>query len=166
MGVALKDLRGKVKRPVRSVSVCLDGDLWARYDELTAQLDAIRSQPSAPKLGDQPAGREVAEQIAAVEQQMRDAQVTIEFRGISSFQLAEIQARFPAKDGRGWDIHAGAAALIAACAVEPTTEEEARELLEELSHAVNDRLFSAAWEATTGSTSVPFSARASALIGD
>ena len=39
MGVALKDLKGKVKRPVRSVSVCLDGELWDRHDELTRKLD-------------------------------------------------------------------------------------------------------------------------------
>ena len=44
MGVALKDLTGKVKRPVRSVSVCLDGELWARHDELTAKLDELRAQ--------------------------------------------------------------------------------------------------------------------------
>ncbi len=44
MGVALKDLRGKVKRPVRSVTVCLDGDLWARHDELTRRLDELRAQ--------------------------------------------------------------------------------------------------------------------------
>jgi hypothetical protein len=164
MGVALKDLRGKVKRPVRAVTVCLDGELWARYDELTAKLDGIRAQQGPAKMGESSEARAVADEIRRVEEAMREAQVTIEFRGISSYQLAEIQARFPAQDGRGWDVNAGAAALIAACAVEPTTEAEARELLEEVSHAVNDKLFTAAWEATTGSSDVPFSVRASALI--
>ena len=164
MGVALKDLKGRVKRPVRSVTVCLDGELWARHDELTAKLDELRQQ-NPGKMGQASGAVEVAEELRAVEEAMREAQVTVEFRGISTYQLNEIQARFPAKDGRsGWDIQSGAAALIAACAVEPTTEAEAQELLEELNYAATDRLVSAAWLATTGSSDVPFSARASELI--
>jgi hypothetical protein len=163
MGVAIRDLKGKVKRPVRTVTVCLDGDLWARHDELSAKLDALRAQ-TASRMAPSPEVTAAAEELRAVEDAMREAQVTIEFRGISSFKLAEIQARFPAKDGRGWDVNAGAPALIAACAVEPTTEDEARELLEEVNYAVSDKLFAAAWDATTGSSDVPFSLRASALI--
>lgn len=165
MGVAIKDLKGKVKRPVRTATVCLDGDLWARYDELTARYDELQAKSGTAKMGQSAEARGVANEIAAVEEAMRDAQVTIEFRGISSYKLAEVQARFPAKDGRsGWDINAGAAALIAACAVEPTTEDEAKELLDELNYAVTDKLVSAAWLATTGSAEVPTNARASALI--
>lgn len=164
MGVALRDLKGRVKRPVRSVSVCLDGDLWARHDELTAKLDDLRRQ-NPGKMGEAVGAVEAAAELRAVEDAMREASVTIEFRGISSFQLNEIQARFPSKDSRStWDINAGAAALVAACAVEPTTEEEARAFLEEANYAVTDKLVSAAWLATTGSSDVPFSVRASELI--
>ncbi len=164
MGVALKDLRGKVKRPVRSVTVCLDGDLWARHDELTRKLDELRAQ-NPGKMGEATGTRETAEELRAIEQEMAESSVTLEFRGISTYQLNEIQGRFPAKDGRaGWDVNAGAAALLAACAVEPTTEAEARELLDEVNQAVADRLVGAAWLATTGSSEVPFSARASELI--
>jgi hypothetical protein len=164
VGVALKDLKGRVKRPVRSVSICLDGELWARHDVLREQLDELRQQ-NPGKMGQASGAVEKAEELRAVEDAMREAQVTIEFRGISSFQLAEIQARFPAKDGKqGWDIQEGAAALIAACAVEPTTEAEAKAFLEEAHFAVTDKLVGAAWLATTGSSDVPFSARASELI--
>lgn len=164
MGIALKDLKGRVKRPVRSVTLCLDGSLWARHDELTAKLDELRAQ-NPGKMGQASGAVEVATELREVEEAMREASVTVEFRGISSFRLAEIQARFPAKDGRsGWDINAGAAALISACAVEPTTEAEAQELLDELTFAATDKLVSAAWLATTGSADVPFSARASELI--
>jgi hypothetical protein len=165
MGVALKDLRGKIKRPVRSVRICLDGELWARHDELTAALERLSSSNGYGKMAQSSDARAVAQELADVEKAMRESEVTLEFRGISSYRLAEIQARFPAKDGRsGWDVDAGSAALIAACAVEPTTEEEARELLEELTFAASDKLFTAAWQATTGSSEVPTSARASALI--
>ena len=164
MGVALRDLTKKIKRPVRVAKVCLDGDLWARYDELTAKLDAATGQQGRGKMGETTEVRQLAEQVRAVEEAMRASEAAIEFRGISSFELAEIQARFPAKDGRGWDINAGAAALIAACAVEKTSEEEAEEFLRSVNYAVSDKLFTAAWEATTGSSDVPFSARASALI--
>jgi hypothetical protein len=164
VGVALKDLRGKVKRPVRSVAVCLDGDLWSRHDELTAKLDELRAQ-NPGKMDSAPGAREAAEELRAVEQQMAESSVTIEFRGISTYVLNEIQAKYPAKDGRsGWDVNGGAAALLAACAVEPTTEAEARELLDECNQAVADRLVGTAWLATTGSSDVPFSVRASELI--
>lgn len=164
MGVALKDLRGKVKRPVRSVSICLDGELWAKHDELTAQLDQMQQQFSA-KMRDASASKDLAEQIETLEQQMRDSQVTVEFRGISNYKLTEIQARFPAKNNKmAWDMNEGAAALIAACAVEPITEDEARELLDEVSQTVADQLFTAAWAATVGSSEIPFSARASELL--
>lgn len=164
MGVALKDLRGKVKRPVRSVTVCLDGELWARHDELTAKLDDLRAQ-NPGKMGQASGAVEVATELRAVEDAMRESSVTLEFRGVSTYQLSEIQARFPAKDGRAvWDVNAGAAALLAACAVEPTTEVEAEEFLKEAHQAVADKLVGAAWLATTGSSDVPFSARASELI--
>lgn len=164
MGVALKDLRGKVKRPVRAVSVCLDGELWARHDELTEKLDELRQQ-NLGKMGQASGAVEVATELRQIEDAMREASVTLEFRGISTYKLNEIQARFPAKNGReGWDVQEGAAALLAACAVEPTTEDEARAFLEEAHQAVADKVVGAAWLATTGSSDVPFSARASELI--
>jgi len=164
MGVALKDLKGRVKRPVRSVAICLDGDLWTRHDELTRKLDELRSQ-TVGRMGQATGSVEAATELRAVEEAMREAQVTVEFRGISSFRLAEIQKRFPSEDKRmAWDVDAGAAALIAACAVEPTTEAEARELLDEVNQSVANQLVSAAWLATTGSSDIPFSVRASELI--
>ena len=160
MGVALKDLKGRVKRPVRSVSICLDGDLWSRHDELTEQLDELRSQN--PGRMAQSAGTvEVAQELRDVEQAMKASEVKLEFRGISSYEFKQIQARFPSEDKNlVWDVDAGAAALIAACAVEPTTEDEAQAFLNEVHQAVANKILGAAYLATTGSSDVPFSARA------
>jgi hypothetical protein len=45
------------------------------------------------------------------------------------------------------------------------TEEQAKQLLEQMSQGHADRMVGAAWLASTGSTQVPFSARASELTG-
>ena len=164
MGVALKDLRGKVKRPVRSVNVCLDGELWARHDELAARLDELRRQ-NPGKMTEASGAREIAEELREVEEAMKASEVTVQFRGISSYQLKEIQQRFPTDEpGMAWDSVAGAHALLAACAVEPTTEDEAKAILEEVDQAVADKLVTTAWIACVGSSTVPFSARASEVI--
>jgi hypothetical protein len=160
VGVALKDLRGKVKRPIRSVTVCLDGELWSRHDELTERLDHLRAQ-NPGRMAQSCESVEVAQELTEVESAMKASSVTIEFRGISGYQFKAIQARFPAEDKNlAWDVDAGGHALVAACAVEPTTEDEARELLEEVHQAVANKLLNAAYVATTGSSDVPFSARA------
>lgn len=167
MGVALKDLRKKIKRPVRSVKVLVDGDLWAEHDELAAKLEQLQATRGTRKMGDSAGVQEVAEQLLAIEQRMRDAEVTVQFRGIPAFQFKEIKKRFPPKEeGKtfDWDVDAGSAALIAACAVEPTTEEEVRELLDEGPPDLEGKLFLAAWAATGGSSTVPTSAHASDLI--
>ncbi len=164
MGVSLKDLTPRMKRPVRSIRLCLKLDLWTQRDALAKQLDELRAQ-NPGKMGDAEGVHAIAEQLRAVEQEMADAAETVEFRGISTYQLNEIQARFPAKDGRsGWDVNAGAAALLAACAVEPITEADARAFLEAAHQGIADEMVGAAWLATTGSSDVPFSARASELI--
>jgi hypothetical protein len=164
VGVALKDLRGKVKRPVRSVRICLDGDLWARHDELTAKLDELGAKNIA-RMGQATGAAEVAQELTEVEEAMREAQVTIEVRGISSYQFKTIQAAHPSEDKNlAWDIDAGGAAFLAACLVEPTTEAEAREFLESVNQSVANQLIGTAFLATTGSNEIPNSVRASALI--
>lgn len=164
MNASIKSLKGKVKRPVRVAKICLDGDLWARHDELTEQLAAMGSQ-SATKLAGDPKLQKLAAEIGAVEKAMRDSEVAIRFRGISAFQLKELQRRFPVEGNPdSWDIDAGFAALIAASAEDPTTEEEAQEFLNELHKAAADKLFNTVWAATGGSAEVPTNARASALI--
>jgi hypothetical protein len=164
VGVAVKDLKGKVKRPVRSVAICLDGDLWARHDELTQKLDELGTKSNA-RMGQSNGTAEIAQEITEVEAAMRDASVSLQIRGIGTYHLKEIQRRFPSDDENlAWDVDAGAPALLAACLVEPTTEDEAREFLEDLNDAVYKTVMGTCFLATTGSSAVPFSERASALM--
>jgi hypothetical protein len=164
VGVALKDLKGRVKRPVRSVRICLDGDLWARHDELTAKLDELGTKNIA-RMGQANGAAEVAQEIQDVEAAMREASVSIQIRGIGTYHFKEIQLRFPSDDENlAWDVDAGAPALLAACLVEPTTEDEAREFLGEVNDAIYKTIMGTCFLATTGSSAIPFSERASELI--
>jgi hypothetical protein len=160
----LKDLKGRVKRPVRSVRICLDGDLWARHDELTAKLDELGAK-NIVRMGQTNDAAGVAQEIQDVEAAMREASVSIEIRGIGAYHFKEIQLRFPSEEENlAWDLDKGAPALLAACLVEPTTEDEAREFLEDVSDAVYKTIMGTCFLATTGSSEVPFSVRASELI--
>lgn len=160
--VAIADLLGKVKRPVRSAWVCLDGELWSRHDDLSRQIDALRAQ-SPGKMADADGVAPLSRELHEVEQAMRAAEVEFKFRGCSTYKMDEIQEKYPAKDGNGWDTVAGGHELLAACGADPEmTPDEAKQLLGELHQAAGNKLFRAAWIATTGSADVPFSGRASA----
>lgn len=163
----IEDVLGKIKVPVRAVQICLRGDLQAEHDELTARLEVLRreSRNSLSQGGEQ---RDVAQRIHDLEEEMRAAEVTFKFRGLGKNALKRLQDRFPPPEGTKmvWDVEAGAHALLAATAVEPTmTEDQAAELLDQVSQGHADRMVGAAWLASTGSTQVPFSERASELIG-
>lgn len=153
----------ELARPREEVArVCLDGRLVGRHVELSAKLDTLTVSTS---LAGSSEARDVATEIRQVEEAMEEAKVPFRFAGISSYDYERIQARFPRADGKpGWDSNAGAAALIAACALAPKmTEEQATQLLGKVNEGAANELFNAAWTATTGGTSVPPSARASAL---
>jgi hypothetical protein len=165
--VTIEDVLGKAKVPVRSVQICLDADLQGEHDELTARLDVLR-QESVNTMGQTSEGKEVADRIREIEAEMRESEVTFKFRGLTKAGLRKVQDRFPPPEpnprGLIWDVEEGAYALIAASAVEPAmTEDQAKQLLDMISQGHADRMVGAAWLASTGSTQVPFSARASEL---
>jgi hypothetical protein len=164
---SIEDVLGKIKIPVRAVQICLDADLQAEHDELTARLDVLRRETQST-MGQSSEAKAVAERIREVEAEMRDSEVTFKFRGLTKAGLRKLYDRFPAPEGTNltWDVEGGAYALLAASAVEPTmTEAQAQQLLEQMSQGHADRMVGAAWLASTGSTAVPFSARASELTG-
>lgn len=164
MGRSIEDILGKVKPPVRSTWVCLDGELWSQHDELSKQLDAVRADSPTGKMGDATGVGELGAELRRVEQQMRDAEQEFKFRGISSYKRDEIIAKYPGKNGQ-WDTTAGAHEFLAAAAVEPAmTVDQARQLVEAVNHGALSKLFNCAWSATEGSADVPFSGRAFASI--
>jgi small-conductance mechanosensitive channel len=162
---SIEEVLGKIKVPVRAVRICLDADLQAEHDELTARLDVLRRETQAT-MGQSSEAKEVAERIREVEAEMRESEVTFKFRGLTKAGLRKLFDRFPPPEDTNltWDVEEGSYALLAASAVSPTmTEEQAKQLLEQMSQGHADRMVGAAWLASTGSTSIPFSERASAL---
>lgn len=167
----IEDVLGAIKVPVRSVSICLDADLQAEHDELSEKLERLRRATPTGKMSQGGEARQVAERITDLEEQMRESEVTFKFRGLTKAGRLKIEARFPPPDPNPdnlrWNVNEGAYALVAASAVEPTmTEQQAKNLLAVLDEGRADRLVNTAWLATTGSTQVPFSVRASELTGD
>ena len=165
MGLNVDDLIGRVKVPVRSVTIVLDASLMAEYDELREKLDAANR--SQARMGQANEALELAQRMAELEEQMREASATFQFKGISKNALNVITKRFPPKKGTNldWDVDAGSVAYAAACSHEPAmTEDEAGRLCDALAQGQWEKLFNTAWMATKGDGSVPFSARASELI--
>lgn len=166
MAVSIDDLIGEFKAPVRSVTICVNGELQAEHDQLNDQLTQLRD-PSRGKMSDGTPGLELARRIREIEDEMRRFDRTFKFKGLSRHVLTAIQKRFPSEEANmAWDVTAGGPALLAAAAVEPTmTEEQAKRLLDVISEGQADKLVGAAWIASRGSQSVPFSVRASELLG-
>jgi hypothetical protein len=163
----IEDVLGAIKVPVRAVQICLDADLQAEHDELIARLEVLRRETVAT-MGGSSESKEVADRIRELEAEMRESEVTFKFRGLTKNALKKLRERFPAPEGSNlvWDVTEGAHALLAASAVEPTmSEDQAKQLLDQVSEGHADRMVGAAWLASTGSTQVPFSARASELTG-
>ncbi len=166
MGVSFEDLIEDFEPPVRSVSICKKGSLWAEYDELRNQLEKM---PTAEHMGQSTDKAEVAQRIQALEQEMGQHMARFSFKGINKGRLSAIKRRFPPSKGQNnsdWDPVAGAEAFIAACSHDPVmTEDQVKILSDKIGHGQLDTLFSTAWVATTQDGSVPKSARASAVLG-
>lgn len=162
---SIEDVLGAIKVPVRSVSICLDGDLRAEHDDLTRELERLRRKAGGK---DSNEARQVAEQIKAVEARMQDSETVFKFRGLTKNGIRKLFERFPAPDPNPenlrWNVHEGASALLAESAIEPTmTVAQADKLADAVDDGVWTELVNAAWVASTGSTTVPFSVRASAM---
>jgi len=165
MGLSVEDLIGRVKVPVRSVTIVLDSSSLAEYDELREKLDAANRQQV--RMTQTPEAVEIAARMQELEAEMREASEVFQFKGISKNALNNLVKRFPPKKGQGttWDVEAGSVPFVAAASQEPAmTEDEAGRLCDALAQGQWDKLVSTAWLATNGDGSVPFSARASEVM--
>jgi hypothetical protein len=162
---SIDDILARAKPRVETATICLAGDLRAEHSRLSAELERVQ-QASVGKMAGAPEARELAERIQQVEGEMAEAMQEFRFAGISSYALAELQERFPPREGKreSWNASAAEPALVAACAADPAmTEAEAEALRKAIAQGDWDSLVAAAWNATTSRESVPFSVRASVL---
>src|SRR3954467_14529983 len=120
--LSIEDILEATRPREEVVRICLDGRLLGRHAQLTRLLDDLDGLTIGPPTTGE--AQRVAEEIRAVEEQIEAAKVEFRFAGISSYEFERLQARFPREEGRpGWDVTAGAPALIAACAIAPKMTE-------------------------------------------
>lgn len=170
----ISDIIGQIRRPEKTVPICLAGDLQAEFEELERDLALAREagRPSEGTLagGANPMATTIAQQIMELRERMREHTVVFRFRGLSSKAYSDLVAQHPPTEEEkekgldiGWDTFP--AALIAACAISPAmTAEQARRLSDELTQAQWDALFSGAFSVNKRDVDVPFSYGASAVL--
>lgn len=171
---AVSDLISQVKRPEKTTQVCLAGDLAAEHEGLERDLQLASEQPSegggSLAGGKNPLATELAKQIMALREKMREHTVVFRFRGLPRRQYSDITVKCaptPEAKAEGADVdwEAFSVELVAACAIEPPmTVEEAGDLADVLTQAQWDSLVNAAFAVNKRDVDLPFSYVASAIL--
>lgn len=161
--------RAAASRQERSIPVCLAGALVGQVEAL--DLELVEARKNAQTLGAQGDVRKLAERIQSLREQMESLTEVFRLRGLSRPENVKLKADHPPRQGNKVDEQLGFneetyyPALIHACLVEPAmTVEEWTELQDELAEGEFTKLGVAAWQATTGAVSIPFSLAASAVL--
>lgn len=158
------------KRAEKTVELCLRGDLVAQVEELDRQLRASNSTGGDRLVGNV-AGRKIAQQIAALQADMRDATIVVRLRAMPRREFQKFIAEHGPRDGNAEDRAAGVNVdtyfdeLIKACAVAPElTEAQWDQLLDAVNTRQWNDLRAAASDLNTERVTVPFSAAASLML--
>lgn len=167
----IKDILNKVKPVQAQARVCLDGDLFALREQITEQLDGLDGWESA-SLSDVDPRTALKDQLATVEQKMRDATQMFTFKSIGDKASSDLLAKHPSpKDDKGEDKYAFdpvtyPVALVAAASVDPLmSTEDAEALFDILNLTQRNQLFNAAYSANTRGLDIPFLPPASEQAG-
>jgi hypothetical protein len=152
--------------PTRIVSLCLAGELLEELDSLERQLAAAKP---ATNLAESPQ-HAIAEQIKALQEQMRESTVEFHLRAMGARVFAAYWANRPERaDGEtdeAWDERSFAdwTQLISrSCADPQMTAEQVAELADVLHARAWNELASACLTLNTGEVDIPNSAAASVL---
>ncbi|GAA0853490.1 hypothetical protein ACFQVD_26455 [Streptosporangium amethystogenes subsp. fukuiense] len=169
---AIADIIGQVKRPEKTVPICLAGDMQAEFEDLERDLAIARDKPAEGTLagGSNPIATTIAQKIVELRERMREHTTVFRFRGLPRRAWSDLVAECPPAEGAeesGADVdwETFAVALVATCAVEPQMSvDEAGQLAEVLTQAQWDSLFTAAYSVNKRDVDVPFSYAASAVL--
>lgn len=160
------DVKKMTRRTERTVEVCLDGALSAEVEHAERELARLgRWEPTTLSESDPRA--ELRERLDRLRAEQRESVHEFRFRALSARDYSDLLSQHRPReedkaDGLRFNVETFPTALIAACCVDPEmTEDEAGELLEELSSGQRDQLFAAAWAANEQAVSVPFWSSAS-----
>lgn len=168
----MTDILARVKPIKTQVTICLDGDLVLRRDQIQERLDALAGWKSS-SLSDTDPRTALLDDLAQVEQGMRDASQTFTFKSVGDKTSSDLLAAHPSpKDERGnekysFDPATYPAALIAAASVDPVmTVEQVETLFDSLNLHQRNQLFNAAFAANNRGVDVPFSQPVSEPAGN
>jgi hypothetical protein len=168
---ALADLLNDAALPEKTVEICLRGDLVAEVEDLERELRDVRT--SIETMADRGRARQLAEQIEKAREAMRQASVVFRFRGLNRRAWsALVVGNPPRKDvegdrALGYNPEMFFPALIRACLIEPSLDDEQWEQLDALlSSAQYDALVDASLAVSRRKVDVPFSFASSAVLAD
>lgn len=162
---SIADIIASAKPRESTVTLCLAGDLAGRIGELERQLGEL-SDWQATSMAEQDPRIAVAEEIAALQEQMRGSEVGFRFRALGAKAWSDLLAAHPGKTpSELFNAETFFEAMVPACCVEPEmTVEEYGQLREVLNEAQRRELENAAWAVNDEATAVPFSLPASAML--
>ncbi|HEY9523703.1 MAG TPA: hypothetical protein VIR33_10720 [Thermopolyspora sp.] len=165
------DLLGELHLPETSVQICTRGDLQARWEDLSRQLEVARRSPDADTLaGMSGQARRIAQQMEDLRNQMQAHTRLIRLRALPQSEWSDLLARPEHKarkedDPADYNRKTFPVSALAACAVAPPmTVEQAGKLVDRLSQGQWDKLWMAVLQLNKGEADIPFSAVASAIL--
>jgi hypothetical protein len=177
--VDIDTLLDQARPAERGIPLCLRGDLVARYEDLDRQRDEAEQQAkrNADSLASGGQARQLAEQMEALREQMRDSTVTFTLRALPRPKYRALLAAHPPRRGEDGEIlpedrenglnnDTFWTPLIRACLAAPAlTEEQLTRLLDEvLSDRQYEQLAIEALQVCRGEVDIPFSFAASRLM--
>lgn len=157
----------------RSVELCLRGDLQADFEDLERQLKEARSDGQRDdRLSSGAKGRQLAQQIEALREEMAASMVDFRVRALPRAKWAKLLRDHPGSDKSvQFNVDTFIPALLRLSLVEPElTEAQWVKLIGDadsdgvLTSAQYDLLGDTCWSLNRKDTQVPFSSLASALL--
>ena len=141
------------------VKLCVDGQLAAEADRLTAELAVLKDKPGV-SLADGADRARVQAELDEYAELMRQAEVEFRFRSLPRKERSDLIAKHPPRPGKEgeeeWNLETFPSALVAACAIEPVMSlPEVEALFDVLNEDGCARLFNAAWRANQAPTNIP-----------
>lgn len=153
----IEDIIGEAQLPQRTVTICVRGDLVARWEELHEQWrtapDKAESLASAgPKAA-------LAAQLRELQEEMAAASRIFVFQALPPADYSALISQHPPKTGTQGRFNAESlrGPLVSACAVNPTmTLDQVARLFAKLSEGQARELGDAAYLANEGGVDIPF----------
>lgn len=165
----IDEILGQVKLPEKSVPLCLRADLQAEFEELDRQLAAAKEKRGRTLAGDGGDALTIAELMEELRSQMREHTYSFKLRALPKRAWSDLLAKHPAKDGDEgeYDTETFPVAALAACCIDPVmSEDKAGQLVDRISQGQWNELWLALINLNLAGSDIPFSANASAVLGD